>query len=241
MDDPNVDHASLAQSLRYLRWINTRMGGARALVRHLEAWSGNWPRAGAGTVTLLDVATGSADVPVLVRRWALRRGFDVRIVGVDIHEKTLDEARRFVAEASIDDPRIGEGIEIRAADARRLVEEFGALSFDYVHAGLFLHHLPDIEVLTVLRVMERLSRRGLVWNDLHRSRLHRTLARVFTVGKPEIVRHDAVVSVEAGFTKREVLNIAQRVGVASWMRYRRAPLWYRFTLAGERKGAWELG
>lgn len=240
MDDPDVDRAALAQSLAYLRWVNARMGGSSALIRRLRKWSVRWPRAGAGVVTLLDVATGSADVPVAARRWALGAGFDLRIVGIDVHEATLAEARRFVAAASERDPRIGEGIELRLADAKGLVESFGAGSFDYVHAALFLHHLPDIEVLTMLRIMDRLAKRGLVWSDLHRSGLHRALARLSTAGKSDIVRHDTVVSFEAGFTRREVEEIAQRVGVAGWMRYRRAPLWYRFTLAGERPGAWEL-
>ena len=240
MDDPHVDRAELAQSLVYLRWVNARLGGAAALIGHLRRWSACWPRAGAGVVTMVDVATGSADVPVAARRWALGQGFDLRIVGIDVHESTLEEADGFVREASRADPRIGEGIELRRADARELVEQFGANSFDYTHAGLFLHHLPDIEVLTVLRIMDRLSKRGLVWSDLHRSRLHRAVAKLFVAGKPEIVRHDAVVSFEAGFTGREVREIARRVGVAGWTRYRRAPLWYRFTLAGERPGAWEL-
>lgn len=240
MDDPNVDRAALAESLGYLRWVNERLGGASALIRHLRRWSVGWPRAGAGVVRLLDVATGSADVPVAARRWGLEAGFDLRIVGIDVHEATLDEARGYVAEASKRDPRIGEGIELRQVDAKELVDTFGAGSFDYVHAGLFLHHLSDIEVLTVLRIMDRLAKRGLVWSDLHRSRLHRAMARLFTKGKPQIVRHDAVVSFEAGFTRREVAEIAQRVGVAGWTRYRRPPLWYRFTLAGERRGAWNL-
>lgn len=240
MDDPNVDRAALAESLVYLRWVNARLGGASALIRRLGAWSGSWPRAGAGVVTLVDVATGSADVPVAARRWALSRGFDLRIVGVDVHEATLEEARRYVGCESQGDPRIGEGIELRRIDARELVNTFGAGSFDYAHAGLFLHHLPDIEVLTVLRIMDRLARRGLVWSDLHRSRIHRAIARLAVAGKPEIVRHDAVVSFEAGFTKRETIEIARRVGVGTWTRYRRPPLWYRFTLSGERPGAWSL-
>ena len=240
MDDPNVDRAALAESLGYLRWVNARLGGASALIRHLRRWSAGWPRAGEGVVRLLDVATGSADVPVAARRWALGAGFDLRIVGIDVHQATLEEARRHVATASRVDARIGEGIELQRLDAKELVDALGAGSFDYVHAGLFLHHLPDIEVLTVLRIMDRLAKRGLVWSDLHRSRLHRAMARLFTRGKPLIVRHDAVVSFEAGFTRGEVVEIAQRVGIAGWTRYRRPPLWYRFTLAGERPGAWSL-
>lgn len=241
MDDPQVDASALRAALGYLRWVNRRLGGTGALMRNLRRWSRRWPRAGEGVVTLLDVATGSADIPVEARRWALRAGYDLRIVGIDLHEGTLALAREYVAEESKHDPEIAAGIELRRLDARRLVDELGPNSFDYVHAGLFLHHLPDIEALTMLRIMDRLARRGIVWSDLHRSRLHRACAAVFAMGKPAIVRHDAVVSFEAGFTRAEALDMARRVGVAPWAHYHRAPLWYRFTLAGERRGAWELG
>ena len=84
----------------------------------------------------------------------------------------------------------------------------------------------------MLRVMDRLARRGVIWNDLVRSRLNRAAARVGTLGAPAIVKHDAVVSVEAGFTKREALDMARRVGMegARWS----CPWgWYRFTVVGE--------
>jgi 2-polyprenyl-3-methyl-5-hydroxy-6-metoxy-1,4-benzoquinol methylase len=235
MDDPGVARDELGRSLGYIRWVNRRLGGSAALLKHLARWSRKWPRDRA--VTVLDLATGSADIPVAVRRWGLARGFDIRITGVDLHETTLEFAREHVAAESARDARIGEGITLERGDALRLTERFGAGSFDYVHASLFLHHLEDVEALTVLRIMDRVSRVGIVWNDLHRSRLHRALVEVILVGTPRIVRHDARVSVEAGFTQREVEAMARRVG-AEYARYHRMPGWYRFTLAGERPGRW---
>jgi len=233
MDAPGVGREELAGALGYLRALNARVGGVSASLKWLKRWSRGWPRAGEGEVSLLDVATGGADIPIAARRWALGAGFDLRITGIDVHETTLELARGAVAGASKDDARIGEGITLVRSDARRLVEEFGALSFDYAHASLFLHHLPDIEVLTVLRVMDRVSRRGVIWNDLVRSRLHRFAARVGTIGAPAIAKHDAVVSVEAGFTKREALDIAHRVGIES-ARWSCPWGWYRFTVVGEK-------
>ncbi|TVQ57680.1 MAG: hypothetical protein EA377_00720, partial [Phycisphaerales bacterium] len=105
--------------------------------------------------------------------------------------------------------------------------------FDVVHAGMFLHHLPDLEVMTVLRIMQRLAQHGMIWNDLAR----RTLARIgvramvaLTPGLPRMARHDAVVSVEAGFTRREAIELAQRVGWEE-IQYRDVR-WHRFVLTG---------
>jgi 2-polyprenyl-3-methyl-5-hydroxy-6-metoxy-1,4-benzoquinol methylase len=231
MDDPAVPRDELETSLRYLRVINRRWGGAEALLRHLRVWSVRWPKD--RPVTLLDIATGSADLPLAAVAWARGAGFDLRVTGVDLHETTLDCARRHVA----DHPALAGSITLERGDARTLMEKFPPGAFDYVHAGLFLHHLPEIEVLTVLRIMDRLARAGIVWNDLVRSRLCRLVVGLAVVGRARMVRHDATVSVEAGFTRAEVRDFAKRLDLG-YARYRRGPMVHRFTLAGERQGAW---
>jgi SAM-dependent methyltransferase len=197
MDAPDASREELALALGYLRWVNRRLGGESALLGHLRRWSRDWPRAGEGVVTLLDLATGSADLPIAARRWALASGFDLRITGVDLHPTTLELAREHVAGVGGD---IAAGITLVQADARRLTDAFKPGGFDYVHAGLFLHHLPELEVLTVLRIMDRLASRSLIWNDLVRTPLAGGAIRVLTLGQPPMVRHDAIVSVQAGFT-----------------------------------------
>lgn len=223
MDDPAATREDIELSLRYLRLVNRRLGGAAALLRRLNQWRARWP---AGRpITIVDLGTGSADIPLSVRDWGARRGLDIRVTGVDLHPTTLDLARRHVGGR--------EGITLVQGDATRLTEQFEPGSFDYAHASLFLHHLPDIQVLTVLRVMDRLAVRGIVWSDLIRSSARRLLVAAAVVGQPPIVRHDAVVSVEAGFTRREVMDYTRRLGL-DYVKYRMEPLWYRFTLAGEK-------
>jgi hypothetical protein len=81
--------------------------------------------------------------------------------------------------------------------------------------------------------MDRLAKVGLVWNDLMRSRIGELFIRLATLGQPTIVRHDARVSVQAGFTKREVLDFARRLDL-HYTRYASNTLTHRFTLAGEK-------
>lgn len=220
MDDPNVDRAELARSLAYIRDINRRFGGQAALLEALERWSAGW----AGPVSLLDVATGSADLPLAAVAWARSRGHDLRVTGLDLHEGTLAEARRLTE----GEPRI----TLERGDALRLVERYGPGSFDYVHAGLFLHHLDDPDILTVLRGMWTLARRGVIWNDLVRSRVGVAVITLMTIGRPRIIRHDARVSVRAGFTRDEALDLAVRAG---WRgaEYRWDLFTHRFTVVAE--------
>ena len=85
--------------------------------------------------------------------------------------------------------------------------------------------------------MDRLARTGVIWNDLVRSPIAFTAISFLTTGQPHIVRHDARVSVEAGFRKREAMDLARRAGI-DYATYRWSLLTHRFTLAGERAGAW---
>ena len=226
MDDPNVERGELRGALRYIERINRWLGGRSALLTHLERWSVRWPKD--RPITLLDIATGSADLPIAAVRWARKAGFDLRVTAIDVHEGTLEVARERVNAAGLADV-----IELRRLAAQRLSDEYRFDSFDYVHAGLFLHHLPELEILTVLRIMDRLGRRGLVWNDLVRSPAGATVIKLATVGQSRMIRHDAYVSVLAGFTRDEALDLARRVDIG-YVEYRWNVWTHRFTLAGEK-------
>lgn len=229
MDDPAVPRDELARALRFIRAVNKRLGGAAALTRELD----RLVRTESPTepITILDLATGSADIPVLVRRWADRAGVAVRITAVDLHDTTLDLAREHVdAELGQAASDADTGIELVKLDAKDAVDRFGPRSFDVVHAGMFLHHLSELDVLTVLRIMHRLARRLVVWNDLLRSRLAQLGIWALTLNQSEMIKHDARVSVRAGFTKREALDYARRVGLDAPIRCRALPWQGRFVL-----------
>lgn len=222
MDDPGVDREELAQALAFIRRVNRRLGGVSAALGHLDRWSAQWQRD--GEIRILDVGTGSADIPLAIARWARRRGHRVHITGVDLHETTIELARRHVA---------GEqAVELICADALGLMDRFEPGSFDYVHAGMFIHHLDDIPAVTALRIMDRLAARGVIWNDLVRGWIGRAGVRLLTIGATPIVRHDALVSFDAGFTRAEAMDLALRAGLCE-PRYRRH-LGYRFTLVTEK-------
>lgn len=232
MDEPGVARDDLDAALGFIRFVNRRLGGARALLSCLRRWSAGWPKG--EPITLLDIATGSADIPVAARAWALSRGHDLRITAIDSHDTTLELARRHL---DAQPAEIREGIVLEKHDALRLTDRFAPGSFDYTHAGMFLHHLDDLDAMTALRIMDRLARRGVVWNDLVRSPFARLGVRVLTIGAPSIVRHDARVSVEAGFTRDEAMEMARRVGLAS-PRCRVMFFSQRFVVSAERPGAW---
>jgi len=223
MDAPDVDARLLDDSLRFIRRVNSLLGYTRATISHLERFSRGWKRG--ERVTMIDFATGSADVPLAIVAWARRRGFDVRVVGLDLHETTCELARA----ATRDEP----WITIVRGDA--LDPPFDAGSLDYALSSMFLHHLSDDEAVRVLAAMSRVARRGIVAADLLRHRRAYAWISLLTLRSNPMVRHDARVSVAQAFSKAEALQLRDRAGVEFAQFHRH--FGHRFVLAGQKAGA----
>jgi len=221
MDEDAADERSLRASLRFIARVNALFGYTRATLAHLDRFSRSW-RSGE-TVWMLDLATGSADIPRAILRWADRRGHDVRIVAVDRHPLTI----RVAAEGP-PDPRL----QLLQADVFAL--PFPPASFDYVLTNMFLHHLDDDEIVRVLRTMDRLASRGLIAADILRHRRAYLWIKLFTTFSARMVRHDATASVAQALTRDEVLALRARASI-DYAAYHRH-FAHRFTLAGEKRG-----
>jgi ubiquinone/menaquinone biosynthesis C-methylase UbiE len=222
MDAPSVDPHQLRKSLRYIRWINRLLGYTRATLWHLNRFSAGWKPG--ETITMLDVATGSADIPRTILQWAKTRGFDVRIVGLDRHSQTIDAACGFA-----DDP----SIDFVQADALDL--PFASDSFDYALTSMFLHHLSDDDAVRVLSEMSRVARRGIIAADLIRTKRAYAWITLLTGLANPMVRHDARVSVRQAFSKSEALQLRERADIAYTTYFKH--FGHRFILAGEKPAA----
>jgi SAM-dependent methyltransferase len=219
MDAPDADPRLLRRSLAFIRQVNALFGYTRATLSHFKRFSAAWKPG--QVVRILDVATGSADVPRAVLRWAERAKFDVRVVGIDLHARTIAEAARENADGKL---------ALARADAMCLPFADGA--FDYALTNMFLHHLDDDQAVVVLREMARVARRGVVVADLSRNlRAYRWIS-LFTLLANPMVRHDARVSVAQAFSPDEVLALRNRAGLAFASYY--SHFGHRWILAGEK-------
>lgn len=190
MDEPGVPARELLAALGYIRRVNRWLGYTRATRERVRPWL-----AGDGGVTVLDVATGSGDVPEdLIRHFP-----GVRVVGLDLHPVTIVEAGRRASSCPM----------VRG-DATRL--PFADGSVDYVMTSMFLHHLPEDAIVAVLAEMWRVARRGVLAADLLRNRRALAWITVLTAFSPPMIRHDARSSVRAALTAEEALQLAGRAG-----------------------------
>jgi ubiquinone/menaquinone biosynthesis C-methylase UbiE len=195
----------MARIVGYLGFVNRRLGGIRAVARHFASVR--------GPATVLDVGAGAADVPL-----ALAARFPgLRPIALDRSPLALSFAAGL--------PRV-------RGDALRL--PFADRSIDWVIATHFIHHFPDAGVVAILREFDRVARRGIIVNDVVRSRAALFWIRLLTLGANPYVRADGPQSVRRSFRLEEIESLARRAGI-DWLRA--SPSFpCRFTLWGERPG-----
>lgn len=220
MDDPRADPAEVQRSLKFIRRINILLGYTRATLQHLERFSHSW--APGQQIRVVDLGTGSADIPLAILRWAQRRGFDVRIVGLERHGRTAQMALG----SANGNPRL----KIIQGDVLNMPLAEG--TFDYALTAMFLHHLSDAQAVSVLMAMDRLARRGVIVADLLRNpRAYRWIKLLTALSNP-MVRHDAALSVLQAFSKPEAIRLAQSAGLKYVQYY--PHFGHRFVLAGQK-------
>ncbi len=193
----------LEEDLRHLRTINRTLGAYRGLLRCLARWAkDNKVR----SFSILDVGTGSGDIPVTLVRWARRRGIPVRVVGLEPNPVTARLARAETKEFP--------EISIVIGDA--FYPPLSPSSFDFVFTSQVLHHFSDEEIIVLLRTWKTLARRGIIVSDLIRHPLAYMGILIFTrlLTRNPLTRNDGPLSVRRALTLGEWKDLFNRAAVA---------------------------
>jgi SAM-dependent methyltransferase len=227
MDEVGQDPGELADSLRDLQVVNRWLGGSRTALRRLGPLIRRLAPGLDRPIRLLDVATGSADLPLQLLEWSRREGLNLQVVAVDFHPTTAAFARA----ATAGEP----AIQIVRADALDL--PFASGAFDLALCSTALHHFDEPDADRLLREMDRVARSGLLVSDLRRSRAALFGAHVLAATlwrQRRITRHDGPRSVAAAFTVQELRSLARRAGIDA-AAVRAEPL-FRLSLLVDRTG-----
>jgi SAM-dependent methyltransferase len=220
LDGPLDDPIALADNLRDLRRINRWLGGVGLSSAAIDAIAAH-----RAELSLLDVGTGGADIPVALLADAGRRGRALHVVGLDSRPEVIAAAARATPAVATT-----AGLTMTVGDGRSL--PYPDRAFDVVHASLMLHHLEPPEAATVLAEMGRVARLGIVVNDLDRSRLawlgawligHLLTGNRFT-------RVDAPLSVRRAYRLDEAVALVRASGLAP-VRTIRGPFRHRYAIA----------
>ena len=193
MDQSSLSAADTERALLDLQRVNRWAFGIGPAVRTLRSLIARAPR----RQRLLDLGTGTGQVPSAVARSVRRRGILLQVVGTDRKLNHLLVGRR-------------QGFaQLRVvADADQLPFRDG--SVDWTMSNLLFHHFGPADNRRILSEMWRVARRGAVVVDLRSSRtsslLVGLLLRVLRVDY--VARYDGRVSVEEAWGLQEVREFA---------------------------------
>jgi len=222
MDRPGNEPTLLRADLRVLEDVNRCLGGYRIPLLYLRKLSGSLRSA--KTLTILDLATGAADVPRAIATWARSQRIDIAITAVDANPEILRIAR----ENTADWP------EISIEQQDLLALPYPAASFDVVLCSLALHHFSESDAVAILRRIHDIARGGWIINDLRRNRIAIGLSKLMarTIITNPIARFDAPASCERAFTIAEWRAMATRAGLSRFTIRRHR--FFRMALAGRK-------
>jgi 2-polyprenyl-3-methyl-5-hydroxy-6-metoxy-1,4-benzoquinol methylase len=218
MDDPALDERRHYHALRGLSRINRLSDSSRILWAPLAELARSL---GVRRLRVLDIATGSGDVPLALWRRGKRRGLELEILGLDISPRAVEYGRRRAERA---------GANLRF-EMLNVFEQLLPEGYDVAMCSLFLHHLSREQAVQLLSSMAAAARRLVLVNDLNRCRLGllaaETVCRLTTTSS--VVHIDGPRSVRAAFTPNEAAELAREAGLANARIERRWPFRYLLT------------
>ena len=125
IDDPGQPYVELTRSMQDVALSNRLFGGTQTILHHVARLLAGVPP---GTpIRILDIATGSADIPSALLEWGKKKGLDLTMIGVDNHAAMLRMAQAAAP-----------AVPLVLADALAL--PFAPRSFDIALCALAFHH-----------------------------------------------------------------------------------------------------
>ena len=153
---------------------------------------------------ILDIGSGSCDIPLAVSRWARARGIPLHFTCLEMVGHAADIARRQLARAG--DP----AVQLFQED---VLTHQPAEPYDCAVASMCFHHFSNAQILALLRRLRGFVLHSVLINDLRRSPLASLATRLLLTGTGASagVRHDALLSIRRGFKISELRTLLRQL------------------------------
>ena len=194
MDDFSIQDERVDFALNELNIINRFLGGVSTTKSALKYFvnSGN------EMLSVVDIGSGSSD-NLLAAKKNLP---SLNITSIDKSFRSL----KFFPNSTLK----------LNADAFRMPVKDN--SCDVVHVSLFLHHFNEVEIILLINKFLRISRKGMIINDLQRSYFALFGIKFLTAlfSRSELVKYDAPLSVRRGFKKNDLVRLLAECGIRNY-------------------------
>ncbi|MCM2281735.1 MAG: methyltransferase domain-containing protein [Bdellovibrionaceae bacterium] len=186
------------QSLRQLEIINRWTNGYGPTLEAIRYFFARQPSP-ARPLRILDVGCGYGDTLRAIAKWSARNRKPMELTGIDVQplcgELAVRQSWRERLRCSSEDHP-----PIRYLTGN-VFEHEPERPYDVIINALFMHHLSNESIVTMLNWMHEHARLGFFINDLHRHRLAydgiKWLTRLLPCNR--LIRHDAPLSVARAF------------------------------------------
>jgi len=215
MDRPQPVSAELERDLERIRQLNRWFGSYRLVLGFIRRWIKPGAR-----LRIVDLATGSGDIPRLIINHSRAIGALVEIDAVDRQSATVDIAR----ELSAGYP------EISYIDAD-ILEWKPAAAHDIALCTLTLHHFSNEDAVKVLRRCSEVATKFVLVSDLRRGFFLKAGVYILTafVFREPMTRYDARLSAARAFSFKEFDKLARQAGWQNFghkkFRFARQAIW----------------
>jgi 2-polyprenyl-3-methyl-5-hydroxy-6-metoxy-1,4-benzoquinol methylase len=215
MDRDQPSSVELERDLEHIRQLNRWFGSYNLVLSFIRHWIKP-----ADKLRVVDLATGSGDIPRLIVDYARKISATVEIDALDRQPATLEIARGL----SADYPEIS----YREVN---ILEWKSIEAYDITLCTLALHHFSDEDATRVLRKCREVSKRFVLVSDLRRS--FSLIAGVYLltalIFREPMTRYDARLSSIRAFSFPEMRDLAVHAGWKNFghkkFRFGRQAIW----------------
>ena len=202
MDGDDISFDAMAQTLRELNIINTRLGGHAITIKGLRQFINQ-----SSAITVCEIGCGGGDNLSAIYKYCLKKNISINFIGIDMNAECIAFAKQQYPQ-----------LPCQWICSDYAVVNFGNQLPDIIFSSLFCHHFTNEQLVTMLQWLQQNSRKGFFINDLHRHWLAFYLIKYITkfFSKSYLVKNDASLSVARSFIKKDWQLLFKKTGIEDY-------------------------
>jgi len=202
MDEDNIPFEAMAQTLKELNIVNSRLGG------HAITLSGvRRLLIGKEPISICEIGCGGGDNLFAIQKYCLQKNVPASFIGIDMNPECIAFAKQ----------------QYPQLPCQWICSDYALVNFEnnqpaIIFSSLFCHHFTNDQLISMLNWQQKNSRKGFFINDLQRHWLAYYLIKYITkfFSNSYLVKNDACLSVARSFRKKDWNQLFQRAGIKEY-------------------------